>query len=154
MRREFDGGTVIYNPMGNRSVAVVFSQPRTSVATGQTAREHQLASPDGDIYLMPKPPFILGADISWVQEQEDEGVRFTDHGKQKDILAILKDHGFNWIRLRIFHNPKAEGYSKKGSGTFIWEPTKWDGPALFDAKGNTKPEIEVYSELAKEYSNQ
>ena len=54
VRREFHGGTVIYNPMGNRSVAVAFSQPRTSVATGQTAKEYQLASPDGDIYLMTK----------------------------------------------------------------------------------------------------
>jgi arabinogalactan endo-1,4-beta-galactosidase len=117
VRRDFDAGTVIYNPMGNRNVAVVFSQPRTSVATGRTAKEHHLANPDGDIYLVPRPPFILGADISWVQQQEDEGVRFSDHGKQKDILAILKDHGFNWIRLRIFHNPKAEkGYSKKGYG--------------------------------------
>ncbi len=59
--------------------------------------------------------FILGADISWVQQQEDEGVCFADHGVLKDILAILKDHGFNWIRLRVFHNPKAEnGYSSKG----------------------------------------
>ena len=59
--------------------------------------------------------FILGADISWVQQQEDEGVCFADHGVLKDILAILKDHGFNWIRLRVFHNPKAEkGYSRKG----------------------------------------
>jgi arabinogalactan endo-1,4-beta-galactosidase len=59
--------------------------------------------------------FILGADISWVQEQEDEGVRFSDRGKEQDILAILKAHGFNWIRLRVFHDPKAEkGYSKKG----------------------------------------
>ena len=115
VRRNFDAGTVIYNPMGNRSVAVVFPQPRTSMATGRTARKHQLTSPDGDIYLTPKPPFILGADISWVQQQEDEGVRFSDHGEQKDIFAILKAHGFNWIRLRIFHNPKAEkGYSSKG----------------------------------------
>jgi len=59
--------------------------------------------------------FILGADISWVQQQEDEGVHFTDHGEQKDILAILKAHDFNWIRLRVFHDPKADkGYSKKG----------------------------------------
>jgi arabinogalactan endo-1,4-beta-galactosidase len=35
----------------------------------------------------------------------------------------------------------------RGQGTFIWEPTKWGGPALFDAKGNTKPEIRVYNEL-------
>jgi arabinogalactan endo-1,4-beta-galactosidase/ribosomal protein L7/L12 len=113
VRREFDAGTVIYNPMGNRDVVIRFSQPRTSVATGRTATEHQLASLDGDIYLMRKPPFILGADISWVQQQEDEGVRFSDHGKQQDLLAILKAHGFNWIRLRVFHNPKV-GYSKKG----------------------------------------
>jgi arabinogalactan endo-1,4-beta-galactosidase len=59
--------------------------------------------------------FILGADISWVQQQEDEGVCFTDHGNLEDLLAILKGHGFNWIRLRVFCNPKAEkGYSKAG----------------------------------------
>ena len=62
-----------------------------------------------------RPAFILGADISWVQQQEDEGVCFTDHGNLDDLLAILKEHGFNWIRLRVFHNPQAEkGYSKKG----------------------------------------
>ncbi len=66
------------------------------------------------------PPFIIGADISWVQQQEDEGVRFSDQGSEKDILDILKAHGFNWIRLRVFQNPKAQnpkaqkGYSAKG----------------------------------------
>jgi arabinogalactan endo-1,4-beta-galactosidase len=60
-------------------------------------------------------PFILGADISWVQEQEDQGTRFSDQGQQKDILVILKDHGFNWIRLRVFVNPPApKGYSSRG----------------------------------------
>ena len=29
-----------------------------------------------------RPPFILGADVPWVEQQEDEGVRFSDHGKQ------------------------------------------------------------------------
>jgi arabinogalactan endo-1,4-beta-galactosidase len=60
-------------------------------------------------------PFILGADISWVQQQEDEGTRFLDQGAHKDIFDILKDHKFNWIRLRVFCNPKApKGYSKTG----------------------------------------
>ena len=53
--------------------------------------------------------FIIGADISWVQQQEDERKRWFDDGVQKDILAILKDHGFNWIRLRVFVNPAEEG---------------------------------------------
>ena len=33
---------------------------------------------------------------------------------EKNLFTILKDHGFNWARLRIFVDPSAEGgYSKK-----------------------------------------
>jgi arabinogalactan endo-1,4-beta-galactosidase len=60
-------------------------------------------------------PFILGADISRVQADEDRGVTFSDNGVAKDILQILKDHGFNYIRLRVFVNPAATGgYSAEG----------------------------------------
>ncbi len=59
--------------------------------------------------------FILGADISWVQEQEAEGIRFSDRGQAKDIFSLLKDRGFNAVRLRVFNNPRAKsGYSTKG----------------------------------------
>ena len=71
-----------------------------------------------------KPPYVrtvnlddkmIGADISWVQEQEDKGQKYYENGVQKDILQILKDNGFNWIRLRLFVDPTAEnGYSKDG----------------------------------------
>jgi arabinogalactan endo-1,4-beta-galactosidase len=58
---------------------------------------------------------ILGADISFLPSLEDAGRKFYDNGVQKDAIQILKDHGFNYIRLRIFNNPKADsGYSKKG----------------------------------------
>ncbi|MEK6247522.1 MAG: hypothetical protein N2C12_05035, partial [Planctomycetales bacterium] len=50
-RREFDHGAAAYNPMGSRTVTVTFANPRTSVATGLTSLEHELASPDGDIYI-------------------------------------------------------------------------------------------------------
>ena len=50
-------------------------------------------------------PFIVGADISFVQEEEDKGTVFADGGQQKDILEILTDHGFNYARLRLFHTP-------------------------------------------------
>jgi hypothetical protein len=49
--REFQSGSVVYNPMGNGPVWVQFRESRTSVATGRTAQKHQLGSPDGDIYL-------------------------------------------------------------------------------------------------------
>lgn len=50
-------------------------------------------------------PYIVGADISWVQQREDAGTKYSDKGETKDILAILKDHGFNYIRLRVFNDP-------------------------------------------------
>jgi arabinogalactan endo-1,4-beta-galactosidase len=50
-------------------------------------------------------PFIIGADISWVQAAEDRGIRFSEDGEQRDILEILKRHGFNYVRLRVFHDP-------------------------------------------------
>ena len=55
--------------------------------------------------------FIIGADVSFVQEQEDLGFVYIDNGIEKDIFEILKDHGFNYIRLRIFHDPgQPDGY--------------------------------------------
>lgn len=53
-------------------------------------------------------PFILGADISWIPEHEAGGVRYADKGQVKDILEILKEHRFNWIRLRLFVDPTAK----------------------------------------------
>ena len=63
----------------------------------------------------PFPDFILGADISWIPEQEAKGQRFYQQGVAQDIFTILKAHQFNWVRLRVFHNPKAtNGYSAAG----------------------------------------
>lgn len=61
------------------------------------------------------PPFLLGADISWVQQDEAQGKRFSEGGRTQDILALLKHHGFNAIRLRTFYNPRTPGgYSPQG----------------------------------------
>ncbi len=49
--------------------------------------------------------YIVGAVISSVQAAEDRGIKFKDAGVEKDILAILKDHGFNYVRLRVFVDP-------------------------------------------------
>ncbi len=51
--------------------------------------------------------FILGADISWIDERENGGVTYSDEGVQRDVFDILKDHDFNWIRLRLFVDPTA-----------------------------------------------
>ena len=55
---------------------------------------------------------MIGADISFLPQLEDRGIKFKDNGVEKDAIEILHDHGFNYVRLRIFHNPALEkGYS-------------------------------------------
>ncbi len=57
---------------------------------------------------------ILGADISFLPEIEAKGIKFSDDGKDKDAIEILKVHGFNYIRLRLFVEPANDsGYSPK-----------------------------------------
>lgn len=57
---------------------------------------------------------ILGADISFLPQLESRGIKFQDHGVDKDAIKILKEHGFNYIRLRVFNNPSTDsGYSPK-----------------------------------------
>lgn len=57
---------------------------------------------------------MIGADISWLPQLESRDRKFYDKGEEMDAIALLKKHGFNYIRLRIFVNPENEkGYSPK-----------------------------------------
>jgi hypothetical protein len=51
IQREYEGGTVIYNPMGNTAVTITFAGPHLSAASGQTALKFMLEAMDGDLYL-------------------------------------------------------------------------------------------------------
>jgi len=55
---------------------------------------------------------MMGADISFLPQLEERGRKFLENGTEKDAIELLRDHGFNYIRLRIFVNPENEkGYS-------------------------------------------
>jgi len=49
--------------------------------------------------------FIFGADMSYVNQVEDHGGKFTENGVQKDVFKIFADNGATTIRVRIWHNP-------------------------------------------------
>ena len=54
----------------------------------------------------PAPAFINGADVSHLQQMEDFGGRYYNRlGKEQDCLEILKDHGVNYIRLKVWNKP-------------------------------------------------
>jgi arabinogalactan endo-1,4-beta-galactosidase len=56
-----------------------------------------------------KPKFILGADITITMEDEYWEANYTDAGQLKPLEQILKAHGFNFIRIDTFVDPKAPG---------------------------------------------
>lgn len=77
---------------------IVFSNENVSMAKSNNSHN-------------PTKPFIKGVDISTLKAIEDHGGKYYDHGKQKDLLVILKEHGVNYIRLRLWNNPtQANGY--------------------------------------------
>ncbi|MEX2093904.1 MAG: glycosyl hydrolase 53 family protein [Pirellulales bacterium] len=49
--------------------------------------------------------YAVGADLSFLAQAEQSGRVFTDNGVAKPGLELFKDHGYNWIRLRLFHSP-------------------------------------------------
>ncbi len=49
--------------------------------------------------------FAIGADLSFLKAAEEKGFQFKEDGKTKPGLEIFRDHGYNWIRLRLFVNP-------------------------------------------------
>jgi arabinogalactan endo-1,4-beta-galactosidase len=49
--------------------------------------------------------YAIGADVSFLAEAEANGVPFKEQGTVKPGLQIFRDHGYNWVRLRLFHSP-------------------------------------------------
>jgi arabinogalactan endo-1,4-beta-galactosidase len=49
--------------------------------------------------------FAFGADLSFLQQAEEHGTVFKDGTNALPGLQIFKNHGYNWIRLRIFVEP-------------------------------------------------
>jgi arabinogalactan endo-1,4-beta-galactosidase len=77
----------------------------TAAAAGEWANFDDVSLAPGAAQLS-----IRGADVSSLKKSEDLGGVYRDeHGRPGDALRILRDHGLDWIRLRVFVNPY-DGY--------------------------------------------
>lgn len=75
--------------------------------------------------------FIKGVDISTLQAIEAKGIKYYEGGVEKDLLSILKDHGVNYVRLRVWNNPvEAEGFNDKAHLIALAERVKAAGMKL------------------------
>jgi len=120
----FNGKCQVIVQSGNSPTMIHFEAKADSLWTGATDIMTIKNSPVTDVKLsnntFPVLPFkatpvdkMLGADISFLPELENKGMKFYDlDGKEKDAIKILKDHGLNYVRLRIFNDPARDsGYS-------------------------------------------
>lgn len=61
--------------------------------------------------------FIKGADISTLLDAEKHGATFYDQNNQrKDPIAILKENGVNYVRLRLWVDPQSASGEDYGGG--------------------------------------
>ena len=51
--------------------------------------------------------FMAGADISALKVLEDGGAVYRDNGVPGGAIDILRNHGVNWVRLRLFVDPNS-----------------------------------------------
>ncbi|WP_290726641.1 glycosyl hydrolase 53 family protein [Fibrobacter sp. UBA2449] len=94
------------------------SEPQTSSAHNPPPSSSSESPKSSATQQLLNFDFYMGADISTVQEYERNRTRFYDvDGSEKDIFTLLKDHGFNAIRLKTFVSPKAKyGYAASECG--------------------------------------
>src|SRR6185436_15664912 len=78
--------------------------------------------------------YFIGADISRVQT-DPPGTTYADNdGKQKELFLLLKGHGFNYIRVRTFVDPKAADGNSKTEGFYDISHTVAFGKRIKDAQ--------------------
>lgn len=49
--------------------------------------------------------YAIGADVSFLAKCEQDGIVFKEAGQPKDVLIMLREHHYNWVRLRVFVDP-------------------------------------------------
>jgi len=64
--------------------------------------------------------FVMGADLSYVNQILDHGGVYKDSGNIKDPYLILRNYGANVIRFRLFYNPTWTKTIYGASGTQLY----------------------------------
>ncbi len=106
--------------MNRREFLKMSAVGAVGIAAGlRTAETLVRGQSDAAAGALRKKPYLVGADVSWLLEDEQQGATFWDRGVQKDLFAILKSYGMNSVRGRLFVNPHAPGgYSARRDQAF------------------------------------
>ncbi|ARQ71948.1 glycosyl hydrolase 53 family protein [Streptomyces marincola] len=112
------GSVDLFTEPGTRFVRVTF----TGASPGATLGISELS-----VYNYLRDDLVLGADASWVDNDVAEGRDYwvspteEDRGAGPHLLDVLQDRGVEYVRLRIFNEPRSES-----SGDVL--PVPYQGP--------------------------
>src|SRR6188474_2086355 len=84
------------------------------VLSSFTCKKQAQPSPAGQKTIYGWEKFSMGVDLSYVNQVEDYGGIYKDSGKNKDPFRIMKDHGANTVRVRLWHTPTWVGKLNNG----------------------------------------
>lgn len=65
--------------------------------------------------------FIKGMDLSTLLELERCGAKYYDHGKERDILDIMRDYDVDTIRLRLWNDRIPKPVNRTVPDAMIWQ---------------------------------
>ncbi len=88
--------------MPSPTMAAFTATAMPTAAPSPTATSTELPTPTP---APTPPPFIRGVDASYLQQIEDAGGKYFMDGQAADALEIFKQHGVNYIRLRLWVAP-------------------------------------------------
>ena len=123
-----DPGNPMYVPVP-AGHAVTARYARVNVISGTGAPvcvgEFRLSGPDRVAAGMER-----GADLSFTPQELAAGARFTDRGVTGSPVSIIRQHGANYVRLRLWVNPPA-GYSDLASDLAMARTVEAAGMKLY-----------------------
>ena len=124
-----------------RSIALAGDTPSyISSPEGQTARYARLTVTTGDgtpacvgefrLFADTNTNMMLGADLSFTDQELAAGTTFTDQGRVATPVQILRAHGGNYVRMRLWTNPPA-GYSDLATDLALARAVRAAGMKLY-----------------------
>ncbi len=112
---DYENHKFIINPGGNSPAGQLIWESGDNRSFQVTAGNQTLPAVYFDNVTNPPSPytnlqtdFIAGADMSHLRFFEDRGINYRVNGQVQDALTILKNRGFNCVRLRLFTSSAAQ----------------------------------------------
>jgi arabinogalactan endo-1,4-beta-galactosidase len=85
---------------------LLFTSCSSDSSIGPRVNQDDDRPDDSDPVYYSADEFVMGADLSYVNQILDHGGTYSVEGEIQNPYKIFADHGTNTVRLRLWHNPE------------------------------------------------